>query len=73
MQNSYIAITIFWKKCICHFLVPYIERFLNMEYAGEISKEFLSFLSNFANTLNILNMQFLLLNPLSVYRYAKRD
>lgn len=45
MQNSYIAITIFWKKCICHFLVPYIERFLNREYA-EISKEFLSFLSN---------------------------
>lgn len=39
MQNSYIAITIFWKKCIWHFLVPYIERVLNREYAGEISKK----------------------------------
>lgn len=54
MQGSYMAITIFWKKCICHFLVPYIDRFLNREWAGEISKEFLSFLSNSANTLKYI-------------------
>lgn len=65
MQNSYIAITIFWKKCICHFLVhvPYIERFLNREYAGEISKEFLSFLSNFANTLKFIKYAIFTFKP----------
>lgn len=63
MQNSYIAITIFWKKCIFHFLAPYIERFLNREYAGEISKEFLSFLSNFANTLKFIKYAIFTFKP----------